>query len=121
MASREDILSFLRTNKEDLFAEFQIVRIGLFGSYASNEETVDSDIDLIVEFQPNTSNLLEKKAKIKNWFPNNSTERLIYAGKNTSSHISNHKSWNLQYMSEKDKANLTAPQGLSPATLNSIG
>lgn len=62
---RTSTLSFLRTNKEDLFVEFQIVRIGLFGSYANNEETVDSDIDLIVEFQPNTSNLLEKKAKIK--------------------------------------------------------
>lgn len=65
MAKREDVLTFLRENKENLFTEFRIVKIGLFGSYARNEQTEDSDIDLIVEFMPNTDNLSEKKAKIK--------------------------------------------------------
>jgi len=65
MIKREDILSFLRESKDDLFSEFQLVKIGLFGSFARNEGGEDSDIDIIVEFQPNTQNLHEKKSKIK--------------------------------------------------------
>lgn len=65
MIKREDILSFLRERKDELFSEFQLVKIGLFGSFARNEGGDDSDIDIIVEFQPNTENLYEKKSKIK--------------------------------------------------------
>jgi hypothetical protein len=65
MIKKEDILSFLTENKDLLFSEYQLVKIGLFGSFSRNEGTEDSDIDLIVEFQPNTQNLAEKKSKIK--------------------------------------------------------
>lgn len=65
MIKRDEILSFLREREDELFSEYQLVKIGLFGSFARNEETEDSDIDLIVEFQPNTENLSEKKSKIK--------------------------------------------------------
>ena len=65
MVKRDEILSFLRAKKDELFSDYQLVRIGLFGSFARNEGTEDSDIDLIVEFQPNTENLSEKKTEIK--------------------------------------------------------
>lgn len=65
MVQRDDILTFLREKKDEFFSEFQVIKIGLFGSYARNENSEDSDIDLIVEFQPNTENLFEKKNKIK--------------------------------------------------------
>jgi predicted nucleotidyltransferase len=65
MLSKEDILSFLEEKKEELFSEYQLIKIGLFGSFAKDEGTGDSDIDLIVEFQPNTENLAEKKSRIK--------------------------------------------------------
>ena len=65
MIKRDEILSFLRERKVELFSEYQLIKIGLFGSFARNEETEFSDIDLIVEFQPNTENLAEKKSKIK--------------------------------------------------------
>nr|MBI1231768.1 nucleotidyltransferase [Cytophagales bacterium] len=65
MINRSEILSFLEENKALLFDECQLVSIGLFGSFSRNEETENSDIDLIVEFQPNTQNLSEKKTKIK--------------------------------------------------------
>ena len=65
MVKRDEILSFLRAKKDKLFSDYQLVRIGLFGSFARNEGTEDSDIDLIVEFQPNTENLSEKKSEIK--------------------------------------------------------
>lgn len=65
MTKRDEILSFLKEKKEEFFSEYQLIKIGLFGSFARNEVTDESDIDLLVEFQPNTENLLEKKSKIK--------------------------------------------------------
>jgi len=47
MLTQEEILHFLRDNKE-LFAEkYSLEKIGLFGSFARNEQTEDSDIDLL--------------------------------------------------------------------------
>lgn len=56
---------FLNEIKPDFEKDFQIIRIGLFGSYARDEQTEKSDIDLIVEFAPGTEGLSEKKEKIK--------------------------------------------------------
>ena len=63
MIKKDEILSFLKEHKDQLFSEYQLIRIGLFGSFARDE--ANSDIDLIVEFEPNTENLSEKKSKIK--------------------------------------------------------
>lgn len=63
--NKEEILTFLRDHKEELLLELQLVRIGLFGSYAMGQANEQSDIDLIVEFQPETENLSEKKDKLK--------------------------------------------------------
>ncbi len=61
MIKKDEILSFLKEHKDQLFSEYQLIRIGLFGSFARDEATANSDIDLIVEFEPNTENLSEKK------------------------------------------------------------
>lgn len=66
MTTKEEILLFLKENKWLFFSEYQLVKLGLFGSFSRNEGTEYSDIDLIVEFEPNTQNLSEKKSKIKN-------------------------------------------------------
>ena len=65
MLSKDIILSFLKSQKEELFCEYQLVRIGLCGSFARDEATEKSDIDLIIEFEPDTKNLFEKKLKLK--------------------------------------------------------
>ncbi len=65
MLDKEDILSYLREKKGVFFSDYQVIEIGLFGSFARGEALEDSDIDLIVEFSPSTEALAEKKAKIK--------------------------------------------------------
>lgn len=65
MLTQKEILHFLKEKKEELFLKYHIVKLGLFGSFARNQENENSDIDLIVEYQPNTENLSEKKAMIK--------------------------------------------------------
>jgi len=37
----------------------------LFGSFARNEQNEKSDIDILLEFQPGTENIYEKKAKLR--------------------------------------------------------
>jgi predicted nucleotidyltransferase len=49
--TREQILSGLRDRKSELQAKFFIEKIALFGSYARNEQTPESDIDVLVEFR----------------------------------------------------------------------
>ena len=45
--------------------DYHLTKIGLFGSIARGEQTDSSDIDLIVEFEPNTSDLYSLKSKLK--------------------------------------------------------
>ena len=65
MHSKKDILRFLADNKEFFKRTFGIVRIGLFGSYSRGDQTEMSDVDLVVEFEPGTENLFEKKLELK--------------------------------------------------------
>ncbi|MBN1918195.1 MAG: nucleotidyltransferase family protein [Verrucomicrobia bacterium] len=49
--TKKDILEALDQNRSRLSA-LGVRRIGLFGSYVRGEQRPDSDIDLLVEFQP---------------------------------------------------------------------
>jgi predicted nucleotidyltransferase len=50
MNSSIDIENKLRNIKSVLVDEFQVSRIGYFGSHASGKQTDNSDLDLLVEF-----------------------------------------------------------------------
>jgi predicted nucleotidyltransferase len=51
MISKTFILSVIRTHKPQL-ALFGVNRIGLFGSYVRNEQQPHSDMDILVDFDP---------------------------------------------------------------------
>jgi predicted nucleotidyltransferase len=51
MNSKNDILSVIRTHKPQLVL-FGVSKIGLFGSYVRNEQQPQSDIDILVDFEP---------------------------------------------------------------------
>lgn len=68
MITKAEILDYLETKKADLESEFQVTKIGLFGSYAREEQTENSDIDLLIEFAPGTKSLSDKKDKIRSMF-----------------------------------------------------
>lgn len=51
MTSKEYILSMLKAKRADLSA-IGIREVGLFGSYVRNEQTEQSDIDILVDFDP---------------------------------------------------------------------
>lgn len=55
MTTRENILAILKSNKVNL-TKMGIKEVGLFGSYIRNEQVNNSDIDLLVDFDPEKEN-----------------------------------------------------------------
>lgn len=70
MLNTNEILEFLRNHRQTLKSDFRIVKLGLIGSFARGEQTEDSDIDLLVEFEPDTDDLFGKKLKLKDLLKN---------------------------------------------------
>jgi predicted nucleotidyltransferase len=55
MLTKDNILNALRTNKRKL-RKFGIRDVGLFGSHINNEQSRESDIDLLIDFEPEKEN-----------------------------------------------------------------
>ncbi|MDX2135330.1 MAG: nucleotidyltransferase domain-containing protein [Saprospiraceae bacterium] len=65
MTTKDDILIYLASMKAKFKDEFQVTKLGLFGSYAADRQQENSDIDILIEFEPETDQLTEKKDKIR--------------------------------------------------------
>jgi predicted nucleotidyltransferase len=55
MTTKDNILKTLKSNKLK-FSKFGIRNVGLFGSYSRNEQSSESDIDLLIDFEPEKEN-----------------------------------------------------------------
>ncbi len=55
MLSKQNIVTILRQHKPEL-SKFGVSDIGLFGSYSRNEQSNHSDIDLLIDFEPEKEN-----------------------------------------------------------------
>ncbi len=65
MIDSNSLIKYLSENKARYEKDYNLIRIGIFGSVARGEQTDGSDIDLVVEFKPNTPDLYSKKYKLK--------------------------------------------------------
>jgi len=73
MSIKEEVLTYLKENKEYFKNKYAVKEIYLFGSVARGEDNENSDIDLMVEFENfvtfrhfiGLKELLEKKFKRK--------------------------------------------------------
>ncbi|MCD4795076.1 MAG: nucleotidyltransferase domain-containing protein [Bacteroidales bacterium] len=70
MLNKNEILDFLKKNKNTFYLKYNITKIGLFGSFARGEETEKSDIDIIIRMKPQTKEIFEKKCEIKKLIKN---------------------------------------------------
>jgi predicted nucleotidyltransferase len=50
MQDNSAILDQLRSMRHELREQYHVKRIGVFGSYSRNDQTKESDLDLVVEF-----------------------------------------------------------------------
>ncbi len=55
MTTRNKILNLIKTHRPQL-RQFGIRDIGLFGSYARDEQSPGSDIDILIDFEPQSEN-----------------------------------------------------------------
>ena len=60
--TKENILNYLSTHKEEFKEKFGVVTIGLFGSYARGDANENSDVDIVIEMKPKS---LVNRLKLK--------------------------------------------------------
>jgi len=59
------ILKFLADHKEIFSEKYGVTKIGLFGSYAREEASPQSDIDIFVKMKPSLFDLIALKEQIE--------------------------------------------------------
>jgi len=70
MIRKEDISDFIRQNRLWLKEHFHIEKIAIFGSFVRDEQTDNSDIDLLIELEDNTPDIYGKKEELRKYFRN---------------------------------------------------
>lgn len=50
VSTKQEVIDILRANLDN-FALFGVTKVGLFGSFVKEEQTIDSDVDLLVHLQ----------------------------------------------------------------------
>jgi predicted nucleotidyltransferase len=51
MKTLEELKEIIERHRQELEQKFKVKRIAIFGSYTRNEQTKESDIDVLVEFK----------------------------------------------------------------------
>ncbi|NLL09744.1 MAG: nucleotidyltransferase family protein [Methanomicrobiales archaeon] len=72
MTERDEILSILKRESHDLKERFGVIKIGLFGSVVRNEAGDLSDLDLLIELDPESvtyKKYLDLEAYLQSLFP----------------------------------------------------
>lgn len=68
--TREDVLATLRKHKAELGKKYPLASLALFGSFARNEQTDKSDVDLMVELkEPMGWDFIDLLEDIEKLFP----------------------------------------------------
>lgn len=65
---RETVLQELRSLKTQFEQSYGVTKIGIFGSVARNEARDDSDVDIVVEMQPDLMKRARLKAELESFF-----------------------------------------------------
>ena len=68
--TKQYIINYLTEHKSEFSKKFGITKLGLFGSYAKGNATVNSDIDILIELENNLSDIHEKKTLFKKTLEN---------------------------------------------------
>ncbi len=63
--TKSDVLNYLKEHYQEFHNKYNVERIGLFGSYARDEATQDSDIDIFVTMKPNIFDMIAIKEQIE--------------------------------------------------------
>jgi uncharacterized protein len=71
MIDQKTVIQFLQTHLKEFEQNYHIIKIGLIGSFARQEQTENSDIDLLVEFEPGVEDLYDLKMELRQFIKAN--------------------------------------------------
>lgn len=63
---KTNILNYLKEHYSEFKNRYNVEKIGLFGSYARDEATENSDIDIFVKMKPSLFDMVAIKEQIEN-------------------------------------------------------
>jgi len=63
--TKSDVLDHLSKHFEEFHNKYNVEKVGLFGSYARDEATKDSDIDIFVQMHPKLLDMIAIKQLIE--------------------------------------------------------
>ncbi len=63
---KTNILNYLKEHYSEFKNKYNVEKIGLFGSYARDEATENSDIDIFVKMKPSLFDMVAIKEQIEN-------------------------------------------------------
>ena len=63
---KTNILNYLKEHYSEFKSKYNVEQIGLFGSYARDEATENSDIDIFVKMKPSLFDMVAIKEQIEN-------------------------------------------------------
>jgi predicted nucleotidyltransferase len=81
LITKEEIIQKLKEIKPFLQQKYNLTEIALFGSYARDEQTEKSDIDIMVDYNPKTyKGFLYSIDEIEKLFPDKEIQAVIKGG-----------------------------------------
>jgi len=70
MNTKHEILNFLKHNHSYIITKYHLTKIGLFGSFARDEQSKDSDVDLLIEIEDGITDVHELKISLNHYLSN---------------------------------------------------
>ena len=65
VGSRQQILDYILSNKGRLKSEYHVRKIALIGSFARDEQRPESDVDLLLDLEPDTPDIHRTKLRLR--------------------------------------------------------
>lgn len=62
---KSTVLNYLKAHTKEFQEKYSVEKIGLFGSYAKDTATTDSDIDIFVKMKPSLFDMVAIKEQIE--------------------------------------------------------
>ena len=66
--NKKEILNYLKEHYQEFHKKYHVQKIGLFGSYARDEENENSDIDIFVNMEPSMWDMITIKQQLEEKF-----------------------------------------------------
>ena len=67
MNTKQEILNFLQANQIYIQNRFFVSKMGIFGSFARDEQTSDSDVDILITIDKEAKNIYDLKTALNKY------------------------------------------------------